>query len=558
MLSKWSRKKKAGIVIAAVLIVAAGVCIYGLQDQKSEETSPITKETKAEYGNLTTGITESGNVTINSLTQSFSLEFPGSSESSSNTTSSGSSSNMAASFGNVAGGMSMTTGASQTQSGNSAKSSGNSQSTDTSLVVEKVYVTNGQSVKKGDRLLKLTKESVEEVRALYQENYEEAEEALADAKLTYRSGKLTAEYTYKQTTAKGKSAKNTYDATVATLSANVSTAKAAYQEAKNGVETLPSQIKALKKRIKAAKNAKKGAVALPETNKQTEEVENVTGSENASVLSQSEQELLSKQQQLKQYQANLRNLKAAWHAAKKALSTGKIEAEAVYKQTKIDCENAKAVYQTEMSSLKEDWKSAKSDFEEAKEAKTEFEEYVKNRIIKAEYSGTLVSVGYEEGDSLSTDTDIAAYQDLDGVTILVSVTQEDIVDIQIGDSVNVSLSAYEDEIFKGNVTSVSTTASEDSTVSYAVEVTITSDVSKIYSGMSGEVTFVSEEVQNVLYVSGKAVRNEGDDSYVILKKEDGTTQKTKVTTGFTDGRNIEIVSGLSEGDIVLIESQVSQ
>lgn len=558
MLSKWNHKKKAGIVIAAgVVLAVGGFCVYGRQEQKAEEASPITKETTVEYGNLTTGITESGNVTINSLTQGFSLELPeSSSETGSDTASSGSSSNMTASFGNGAGGMSMN--ASTIQSGNSAKSSGSSQSTDTSLVVEKVYVTNGQSVKKGDSLLKLTRESVVEVRELYQENYEEAEEALADAKLTYRSGKLTAEYTYKQSLAKGKSAKNTYDATVATLSANVNTAKAAYQEAKNGIEILPSQIKALKKQIKAAKNAKKGTVALPETNKQTEEAENVTGSESASVLTQSEQELLSKQQQLKQYQANLRNLKAAWHAAKKALSTGKIEAEAVYEQTKLDSENAKAVYQTEISSLKEALKSAESDFEEAKEAKTEFEEYVKNRMIKAEYSGTLVSVGYEEGDSLSADTDIATYQDLDDVTISVSVTQEDIVDIQIGDSVNISLSAYEDEIFEGNVTSVSTTASDESTVSYVVEVTMVSDVSKVYSGMSGEVTFVSEEVKNVLYVSGKAVKNEGEDSYVILKKDDGTTQKTKVTTGFTDGRNIEIVSGLSEGDIVLIESQVSQ
>ena len=42
------------------------------------------------------------------------------------------------------------------------------------------------------------------------------------------------------------------------------------------------------------------------------------------------------------------------------------------------------------------------------------------------------------------------------------------------------------------------------------------------------------------------------------KKADGTTKKTKVVTGFSDGHNVEIKSGLKKGDTVLIESQVSQ
>jgi HlyD family secretion protein len=65
-------------------------------------------------------------------------------------------------------------------------------------------------------------------------------------------------------------------------------------------------------------------------------------------------------------------------------------------------------------------------------------------------------------------------------------------------------------------------------------------------------------VEDVLYVSNKAITTEGTKSYVTLQKEDGTTQKTMVTTGFSDGHNVEIKSGLEEGDTVLIESQVSQ
>ena len=88
-------------------------------------------------------------------------------------------------------------------------------------------------------------------------------------------------------------------------------------------------------------------------------------------------------------------------------------------------------------------------------------------------------------------------------------------------------------------------------------VTLEGDVSGLFQGMTGEITFVTEEMKDVLYVSKRAIITEGENSYVKVRTEDGKIEKKSVTTGFTDGVNIEIVEGLSEGDIVLIESKVS-
>ena len=60
----------------------------------------------------------------------------------------------------------------------------------------------------------------------------------------------------------------------------------------------------------------------------------------------------------------------------------------------------------------------------------------------------------------------------------------------------------------------------------------------------------------MLYVSNKAIINEGTSYYVKMKDENGIIQKVQVITGFSDGINVEITSGLEEGDTVLIESQV--
>jgi HlyD family secretion protein len=170
-----------------------------------------------------------------------------------------------------------------------------------------------------------------------------------------------------------------------------------------------------------------------------------------------------------------------------------------------------------------------------------------------------MSLGYAAGDTLSSSTSIATYADDTAVTIAVSVSQEDISAVKIGDTVNIALTAYDGEAFTGTVSSMdTTTSSKSSTVSYTVTIAFTGDVSKVYAGMTGDVTFVTKEVDNVLYVSDKAIQTEGTKSYVDVKNSDGTTEKREVQTGFSNGVNVEITDGLKEGETALIESQVSK
>ena len=140
----------------------------------------------------------------------------------------------------------------------------------------------------------------------------------------------------------------------------------------------------------------------------------------------------------------------------------------------------------------------------------------------------------------------------------VSVSQEDISQITVGDEADISLSAY-DEVFSGEVASSSASSSAGSfTVNYEVEVHFTGDTGKVYSGMTGEVTFAGKVVEDVLYVSNRAVQLDGSTSWVRVKDEDGTIRRQDIVTGFSNGTVVEVESGLEEGQTVLIESQVSQ
>ena len=145
------------------------------------------------------GVTESGSITIGSLSQE--IEFMDS------TSSSGSGQN----------------------TGSSTANSSSSSST-AALEVEEVYVSAGQNVQKGDAILKLTSESVESYRKELTDAVTEAQAAVSEAKLTAAKTKLSASYAYDLSVAKGSVAQDSYDATVSELAQAVEDAQEAYDE----------------------------------------------------------------------------------------------------------------------------------------------------------------------------------------------------------------------------------------------------------------------------------------------------------------------------------------
>ena len=75
--------------------------------------------------------------------------------------------------------------------------------------------------------------------------------------------------------------------------------------------------------------------------------------------------------------------------------------------------------------------------------------------------------------------------------------------------------------------------------------------------MSCSVELVTDRVQDVLCVSKRAITTENGVSTVTVKNADGSTEVREITTDFTNGSTVEVLSGLSEGETVLIESQVN-
>ena len=252
-------------------------------------------------------------------------------------------------------------------------------------------------------------------------------------------------------------------------------------------------------------------------------------------------------------------IEAKLQIAKNNLTTQSIEAKQTYENAMTNYTYAQQLYEIATNGLEDDLEAAQETLEDAQAALEEFDLLMEDETIYAEYGGTVTEIACSAGDIISDGETVMILTDNENVTMTVMVTQEDISQISIGDAAAVELTAYEGESFDAQVISIdSSTAMGSSAVNYEVTVQLTGDTEKVYSGMTGDVTFPIEAAENVLYVSNRALHQEGARSYVKVMDEDGTVTEVDVETGFSNGTDVEIVSGLTEGQTVLIESQVSE
>ena len=145
---------------------------------------------------------------------------------------------------------------------------------------------------------------------------------------------------------------------------------------------------------------------------------------------------------------------------------------------------------------------------------------------------------------------------MDEVTMTVTVDEDDMTDISLGSAANIALTAYPEDTFTAKVTAIGdATSDSNGNITYDVTVTLEGDVSGLFQGMT---TFVTEQTEEVLYVSRRAIITEDDKTYVKVKTADGSIVKKEITTGLSDDSNVEISGDIAEGDIVLIESSITK
>ena len=297
------------------------------------------------------------------------------------------------------------------------------------------------------------------------------------------------------------------------------------------------------------------------------------------LVNQSQASLQNIKAQLTQAEANLNNLKLNFERNKSLYEKGVIS-KSDWERTFTDYEVAKA-----------NVKSAYYNVQSAESSVKQSRDNLARTSIFAPRDGTISKLSVELGERVvgtaqMAGTEIVRGANLNNMEVEVDVNETDIVKVNVGDSTIVEVDAYLKREFKGIVTEIANTAentlSVDQVTNFKVKVRILPESYKDLSadkpensspfrpGMTATVDIITNKKENIIGIPISSIVIKTDTSSAKSKKiiKETISSKTEkfecvfvkigdiaklrvITTGIQDDSNIEITSGLNEGDDVI-------
>ncbi len=176
---------------------------------------------------------------------------------------------------------------------------------------------------------------------------------------------------------------------------------------------------------------------------------------------------------------------------------------------------------------------------------------LKSGDILAPFSGVLGYTGLTEDILVSNNIFIITLDDNSIIYSDIKIPESYSTFIKKGLPVEVTLSSFKDKIFLGEIDFVSSRINAD-TRSLLSRIKVKNENLELISGSLLEVR-VKFDLRNSLSVPDTSVMIEGDKSYVYKINTENIANKTEVKTGLRGDSNIEIISGLTAGDIIVAE-----
>ncbi len=174
--------------------------------------------------------------------------------------------------------------------------------------------------------------------------------------------------------------------------------------------------------------------------------------------------------------------------------------------------------------------------------------------VLASQDGLVTSVEYDEDIATSaTETQILTLYPQKQMTVTISIDETDILSLKEGQEAQITVSSVRDDAFTGSVTSISKAADTSTGVTrYSAEVTLDREEGMLV-GMTADVDVRIEGTENALIIPVDALHQNSASYYVYTGYDEAQkryTGRTEVTIGMQNDDDVEITSGLKEGDTV--------
>ncbi len=255
----------------------------------------------------------------------------------------------------------------------------------------------------------------------------------------------------------------------------------------------------------------------------------------------------------------------------KDYETQREQAEFTLNNAKIKYERTSYLYNIGAKS-KEELDDAQYNYDTAESKLAEAESNLSETVIVSPMDGVVIGEPVTDGTMAvqgnSNPTVIMRIADLSKKQILAKVDETDIGSVRVGQKATFTVDAYNGKTFTATVSKISqtdldnswntssSTSSSSSSSAAVIYYSVTLDVDDpeglLMPSMTARVEIETANKDNALAVPLSALKTDSNGSYVVIVKKDGTTENRYVETGIYSDDNVEIVSGLSEGEAVSV------
>lgn len=197
----------------------------------------------------------------------------------------------------------------------------------------------------------------------------------------------------------------------------------------------------------------------------------------------------------------------------------------------------------------------KYNYENAKNQLAQIKKQIADASIGAPVSGTIIKKNIEKGEFVNPGAVLGSLVDVSKLKVKLSVNEREVYTIREKQKVEVTSSVYPGEVFTGVVSFISPAG--DAAHNYAVEIILDNNKSHVLkSGTIVSVSFAEDNAHEALLIPRNALPESMKTPYVYVVNGENVARR-EIQVGDEIGDNVEVLSGLEAGDVVVVTGQIN-
>lgn len=186
--------------------------------------------------------------------------------------------------------------------------------------------------------------------------------------------------------------------------------------------------------------------------------------------------------------------------------------------------------------------------------RTQYKNLLENTVLTSPISGVVTARNYDPGDMTGNLPVLTVGQITPIVKVMIHPAEADLTKIKRGMPVDITFDAFPGEQFPGKISRIYPTI-DPATRTFQVEIDIQNPKAEILPGMFARVGVTLGEANNIVVPDRAVVKQTGSGNKYIYVYSGGTVRFNRVELGQRLGAEYEILSGINDGDTVVITGQ---